>query len=225
MPVNVSYVGRSDFRGELYFVPSNPAASADEERIELLSWSPNSVQVRASISRPGRLVLNRNWADGWKAQDPYKNRPKSRGGAGNSIMFVEDFALAIKRVRMIASQILEPCLAPTACSRKTTCQRRLPAGRIHEPRSGRGSRAWSSRKCHPVSRFASSIVPGISAYMASGKRAAGASIFKLCAMGNGKIPIRKSMGGQLPDRIRRDQSSSCPSQARLEGTLTSPGRH
>ena len=72
VPVNVSYVGRSDYRGELYFVPSNPAPSEDEERIELLSWSPNSVQVRTLISGPGRLVINRNWADGWKAQDPYK---------------------------------------------------------------------------------------------------------------------------------------------------------
>ncbi len=75
VPARVSYVGRSDYRGELYFAPSDPATPSDNERVELVSWSPNSARVLLSTPRAGRLVLNRNWADGWEAQAPYEIAP------------------------------------------------------------------------------------------------------------------------------------------------------
>lgn len=78
-PIRVAPQGSPEYRGEIYFVPAESEVRSDgdsadsgEERVELESWSPNIVTVRVTTSRPGNVVLNRNWGPEWVAESPYE---------------------------------------------------------------------------------------------------------------------------------------------------------
>ena len=72
IPVRVTPREDSHYRGELYFVPDSAETAGGEDRVELLKWSPNSVRVGVDAKSSGWIVLNRNWAEGWIAEQPYK---------------------------------------------------------------------------------------------------------------------------------------------------------
>lgn len=59
----------SDYHGETYFRPDAPNAPIG--KVELVTWTPNTVTVRATCPTAGSIVLNRNWNKGWRADAPY----------------------------------------------------------------------------------------------------------------------------------------------------------
>ncbi len=58
-----------DYHGETYFRPDAPNAPIG--KAELVTWTPNTVTVRATCPAAGSIVLNRNWYKGWRADAPY----------------------------------------------------------------------------------------------------------------------------------------------------------
>jgi hypothetical protein len=77
IPFPISVLPRDDpgYLGEFYFVPDETEQATSAGRVELESWSPNSVRVRATVHAPGFVVLNRNWEKGWTALPPYRAVP------------------------------------------------------------------------------------------------------------------------------------------------------
>ena len=77
IPFPISVLPRDDpgYLGELYFVPDETERATTAGRVELESWSPNSVRVRVTAHAPGFVVLNRNWEKGWTALPPYRAAP------------------------------------------------------------------------------------------------------------------------------------------------------
>ena len=77
IPFPISVLPRDDpgYLGEFYFVPDVTEQATIPGRVELESWSPNSVHVRATVHAPGFVVLNRNWEKGWTALPPYRAVP------------------------------------------------------------------------------------------------------------------------------------------------------
>ena len=77
IPFPISVLPRDDpgYLGELYFVPDETERATTAGRVELESWSPNSVRVRVTAHAPGFVVLNRNWEEGWTALPPYRAAP------------------------------------------------------------------------------------------------------------------------------------------------------
>lgn len=59
---NAVEIKNSAYRGELYVV--GPQGQGGQAR--MLSLSPNRVRARVSVSAASRLVLNQNWAPGWR---------------------------------------------------------------------------------------------------------------------------------------------------------------
>jgi hypothetical protein len=60
-PVIMSPKLRGDLEAEEYLV--DPSAGTAQRE----SWSPNRIVVRASLERPGRLLVNQNWHPGWRS--------------------------------------------------------------------------------------------------------------------------------------------------------------
>lgn len=54
---------RGDLPAEEYLAPD----SADAGSVKRLAWSPNEIALRVDVARPSRVLVNQNWAPGWRA--------------------------------------------------------------------------------------------------------------------------------------------------------------
>lgn len=62
-PFPASPALRPDLPAEEYLAP----ADADAGAVERLRWSPNRIDLRVTLRRPATLLINQNYADGWRA--------------------------------------------------------------------------------------------------------------------------------------------------------------
>jgi len=99
-----------------------------------------------------------------------------------------------------------------SCARneKVTCQDQLPAGRVPEPACRTGSRACCFRKSHGRARSASSIVPGISAPMASGRHASVESSLRRFATRNRLMALRVRAAPTLQYKLHIGHKPKAP---------------
>lgn len=75
IPIHAQHVGHPLYRGEVYFVHDERQTNMEEDSAPIATithWSPNTVRVRVENAERGRIVVNRNWEDGWKSKPPHK---------------------------------------------------------------------------------------------------------------------------------------------------------